>query len=208
MKKTNKKGFTLVELVIVIAVIAILAGVMIATFSNVVAKANASADLQEIKSMLNAQYYDFIAENGTPATLELNGNGEFIAFSTLTFGVVPQEASSTSTVTNEGESKTKTVITFAKAAKEEKKSFYDIGAVLKKTTAVSKKAADATDFGAAVESIAYYDYVATITGKNGTEFRVILIANSAILQNVNNTLDDGQKIGDEYVGSFYLEQID
>ena len=44
MKKTNKKGFTLVELVIVIAVIAILAGVMIATFSNVVAKANASAD--------------------------------------------------------------------------------------------------------------------------------------------------------------------
>lgn len=208
MKKTNKKGFTLVELVIVIAVIAILAGVMIATFSNVVAKANASADLQEIKSMLNAQYYDFIAENGTPATLELNGNGEFISFSTLTFGVVPQEASSTSTVTNEDGSKTKTVITFAKAAKEEKNSFYDIGAVLKKTTAVSKKAADATDFGAAVESIAYYDYVATITGKNGTEFRVILIANSAILQNVNNTLDDGQKIGDEYVGSFYLEQID
>ena len=39
MKQTNKKkGFTLVELVIVIAVIAILAGVMIATFSNVVEK--------------------------------------------------------------------------------------------------------------------------------------------------------------------------
>lgn len=208
MKKTNKKGFTLVELVIVIAVIAILAGVMIATFSNVVSKANASADLQEIKSMLDAQYYDFIAENGTPATLELNGNGEFIAFSTLTFGVVPQEASSTSTVTNEDGSKTKTVITFAKAAKEEKNSFYDIGAVLKKTTAVSKKAPGDSDFGTAVESIAYYDYVATITGKNGTEFRVILIANSAILQNVNNTLDDGQKIGDEYVGSFYIEQID
>ena len=37
MKHTNKKkGFTLVELVIVIAVIAILAGVMVATFSNVV----------------------------------------------------------------------------------------------------------------------------------------------------------------------------
>ena len=35
MKQNNKKkGFTLVELVIVIAVIAILAGVMIATFSN------------------------------------------------------------------------------------------------------------------------------------------------------------------------------
>ena len=35
----NKKGFTLVELVIVIAVIAILAGVMIGTFASVVKKA-------------------------------------------------------------------------------------------------------------------------------------------------------------------------
>ena len=32
IRKSKKKGFTLVELVIVIAVIAILAGVMIATF--------------------------------------------------------------------------------------------------------------------------------------------------------------------------------
>lgn len=56
MKHTNKKkGFTLVELVIVIAVIAILAGVMIATFSNVVDKANKSADLQEVKSSLDAR---------------------------------------------------------------------------------------------------------------------------------------------------------
>lgn len=39
IRKSKKKGFTLVELVIVIAVIAILAGVMIATFSNVVEKA-------------------------------------------------------------------------------------------------------------------------------------------------------------------------
>ena len=63
MKHTNKKkGFTLVELVIVIAVIAILAGVMVATFSNVVDKANKSADLQEVKSSLDAEYYDFIAE--------------------------------------------------------------------------------------------------------------------------------------------------
>jgi len=42
MKKTNKKGFTIVELVIVIAVIAILAAVLIPTFTNVVEKANLS----------------------------------------------------------------------------------------------------------------------------------------------------------------------
>jgi len=38
MKKQNNKGFTLVELVIVIAVIAILAAVLIPTFSNVIKK--------------------------------------------------------------------------------------------------------------------------------------------------------------------------
>lgn len=47
MKKLNKKGFTIVELVIVIAVIAILAGVMIPTFSGVIEKANESKALQE-----------------------------------------------------------------------------------------------------------------------------------------------------------------
>ena len=47
--RKNKKGFTLVELVIVIAVIAILAGVMIAVFANVVNDAKESADLQEMK---------------------------------------------------------------------------------------------------------------------------------------------------------------
>ena len=47
MKKTNKKGFTMVELVIVIAVIAILAGVLIPTFTGIINRANESAALQE-----------------------------------------------------------------------------------------------------------------------------------------------------------------
>jgi len=61
MKKCNKKGFTLVELVIVIAVIAILAGVMIATFSNVVEKANSSKALQEAKSRIDAAYMECLS---------------------------------------------------------------------------------------------------------------------------------------------------
>ena len=51
MKRNNKKGFTIVELVIVIAVIAILAGIMIPTFGSVVKNANESARDQEAKSI-------------------------------------------------------------------------------------------------------------------------------------------------------------
>lgn len=52
MKRNGKKnGFTIVELVIVIAVIAILAGVLIPTFSSLVAKANMSADQQAVTNM-------------------------------------------------------------------------------------------------------------------------------------------------------------
>ena len=54
MKHTNKKGFTIVELVIVIAVIAILAAVLIPTFSNLIKKANESKDTQLIRNLNTA----------------------------------------------------------------------------------------------------------------------------------------------------------
>jgi len=50
----SKKGFTIVELVIVIAVIAILAAVLIPTFSNLVKKANIAADTQLAKNLNTA----------------------------------------------------------------------------------------------------------------------------------------------------------
>ena len=50
MLKKMKKAFTITELVIVIAVIAILAAVLIPTFTTVVNKANESAAMQEAKS--------------------------------------------------------------------------------------------------------------------------------------------------------------
>ena len=45
MRNTNKKGFTIVELVVVVAVIAILAAVMIPVFSGIIDRANESADI-------------------------------------------------------------------------------------------------------------------------------------------------------------------
>lgn len=49
--KNTRKGFTTVELVIVIAVIAILATVLIPTFSNMIEKANLSVDTQNVRNM-------------------------------------------------------------------------------------------------------------------------------------------------------------
>ena len=46
-KMNFKKGFTVVELVIVIAVISILAAVLIPTFSSIINKAKEAAWLQE-----------------------------------------------------------------------------------------------------------------------------------------------------------------
>ena len=49
--KQSKRGFTIVELVIVIAVIAVLAAVLIPTFSSLIKKANLSADMQAVREM-------------------------------------------------------------------------------------------------------------------------------------------------------------
>ena len=63
-KKNNRKGFTIVELVIVIAVIAILATVMVPTFGNVIGKANNAALIQEIKNE-HTMYVTKTADQGT-----------------------------------------------------------------------------------------------------------------------------------------------
>lgn len=66
--RKNKKGFTLVELVIVIAVLAIVAGIAIATVPNVIKNANASAD----KS--NAQTIEMAIKTFESENLSYNTN--------------------------------------------------------------------------------------------------------------------------------------
>lgn len=69
MKKLNKKGFTIVELVIVIAVIAILAGVLIPTFATVVDKANKSSAEQQARN-----FYTLVeAATAAPTTYTKDG---------------------------------------------------------------------------------------------------------------------------------------
>lgn len=109
MLKKMKKAFTITELVIVIAVIAILAAVLIPTFTTVVNNANESAAMQEAKSeydnfnlevltsnskagndfilkyMKGDKIYYFVVENGQfnvdPISLdEGSGTGETLTY--------------------------------------------------------------------------------------------------------------------------------
>ena len=81
MKKTNtKKGFTIIELVIVIAVIGILAAVLIPTFSGVIEKANESAAMQAARN----EYEVYLSEHAA----ELTGKENFvIVYKTYAFEV-------------------------------------------------------------------------------------------------------------------------
>ena len=74
MRKNNRKGFTIVELVIVIAVIAVLAGVLIPTFSGIVGKAKASKAQQEAAAL----YKELYALDMSDGKLDELDNGEAI----------------------------------------------------------------------------------------------------------------------------------
>lgn len=76
MKKSLKKGFTLVELVIVIAVIAILSAVLIPTFGNVIQNSKDTAAFQNAKGAVDA-YLVNQTENENDANL---GNGWVLVF--------------------------------------------------------------------------------------------------------------------------------
>ena len=63
-KKMNKKGFTIVELVIVIAVIAILAAVMIPTFGGIIETAQESGEMQKVTAAYKEAYAIAISNDG------------------------------------------------------------------------------------------------------------------------------------------------
>ena len=75
-KKKNNKGFTLVELVIAIAILAILVGLLAPQYTKYVEKSRKSADASNMDEMVKAvQVYAADAENEvkdvTGATIEL-----------------------------------------------------------------------------------------------------------------------------------------
>ncbi len=102
-KKNNRKGFTIVELVIVIAVIAILATVLVPTFGNVIKDANDTALLQEVKNEYTNYTIKYAAEEGFTENLFILLNGKTYVIedgAVKTSGKAPAEKTSeTFTVT-------------------------------------------------------------------------------------------------------------
>lgn len=76
-KKNNRKGFTIVELVIVIAVIAILAVVLVPTFGNVIAKAKNASLISEIKNEHTNYVTKYADQDEYSDTIYINIEGKY-----------------------------------------------------------------------------------------------------------------------------------
>ena len=78
MKKSNKKGFTLVELIVVIAIMAILAAVLVPTVTSKIKDANESKAKSNCSSIANAIQSAVVSANSG-----LKGDNDYCEF-TLT----------------------------------------------------------------------------------------------------------------------------
>lgn len=65
MKKNNKKGFTLAELLIVVAIIAVLAGISIPVFTAQRDRANAAVDVANIRALYAEAMADYVSTGET-----------------------------------------------------------------------------------------------------------------------------------------------
>jgi len=74
MKKLNKKGFTLIELIVVIAILAILAMILIPSLTGYIAKATKAKDGANCRSLYTQYQLDIaVATSGTVAAPTLTG---------------------------------------------------------------------------------------------------------------------------------------
>ena len=92
-KKANKKGFTIMEMLIVVAIIAVLAAIAIPTFNGALTKSKEAADIANIRAAYAEVTVDYLTGDGsnfpsdntaaealiTSKTGALKGKGTFTA---------------------------------------------------------------------------------------------------------------------------------
>ena len=77
-KKNNKKGFTLMEMLIVVAIIVILIAIMIPTFNGQLEKTREAADAANIRATYAELMVDYLNDGGEQTdtvTLQQTGDG-------------------------------------------------------------------------------------------------------------------------------------
>ena len=86
-KKNNQKGFTLAELLIVVAIIAVLIAIMIPTFGGQLEKARESADLANLRAAYAEATIAYIndAANGNASAPYANGSDKDVTVRNCTF---------------------------------------------------------------------------------------------------------------------------
>ena len=73
MKKINNKGFSLVELIVVIAIMAVLIGVLAPQFMKYVEKSRESTDIQNLDTCVSAVRTYYADKDNVPDTVTIEG---------------------------------------------------------------------------------------------------------------------------------------
>jgi len=85
MNKMNKKGFTLIEMLVVIAIIAVLVSIIVPVVGNSTTKAKAAADAANLRSIAASVAIDYMDNNvvdctNTMPTTETDGSTTAIVY--------------------------------------------------------------------------------------------------------------------------------